>query len=151
MKPERLFCFSSPADGTPTWATHFFFKVTVFVVVPVWVSACVCLNLPTALCRQLCDRTQGAEGPLGAAVRKGCRITAERAETHSKNSPGKGGGAKSQSAALHKEPTWFWKSYWKRNCHCCQRHLHFPDSKEPEDDKGVEVSSKQLSGLYLQA
>ena len=29
-------------------------------------------------------------------------------------------------------PTWFWRSYWKRNCHCCPRHLHFPDSVRAE-------------------
>lgn len=40
-----------------------------------------CLNLPTAVCRKLCDRTQGAEGPLGAAIRQCCRVTGNRAET----------------------------------------------------------------------
>lgn len=50
---------------------------------------CVCLtlNVPAAVCRKLCDRTQGAEGPLGAAVRQSRRVAVERAETdsHSNN------------------------------------------------------------------
>lgn len=45
---------------------------------------CVCMScfsIPAAVCRKLCDRTQGAEGPLGAAVRQIRRVTVERAET----------------------------------------------------------------------
>lgn len=38
------------------------------------------LNSPAAVCRKLCDRTQGAEGPLRAAVRQSRRVTVDRAE-----------------------------------------------------------------------
>lgn len=69
---------------TSGWETHLnktLLRVTVFAVVPVSASGCMCsscLNVPAAVCRKLCDRTQGAEGPLGAAVRQSRRVTVER-------------------------------------------------------------------------
>lgn len=50
-------------------------------------------NLPAAVRRKLRDWTQGAEGPLRAAVRQRCRVTVEKAETrfisHSQKKQGK--------------------------------------------------------------
>lgn len=88
MMQEQLFCFSSPADGTPTWATQFSFKcncvlfqfwiyASVYVCVGGGVSAS-CANSPTAVCRELCDRAQGAEGPLRAAVGQSGRVAVGR-------------------------------------------------------------------------
>lgn len=53
------------------------FPATAFLM---HVCVCVCVHVPTAVCRELCDRAQGAEGPLGAAVRQICRIAAEEGQ-----------------------------------------------------------------------
>lgn len=73
MKQVQLFCFSLQVDGTPTYTSALLFRNCI--------SFCVCLvcvYVPTTVCRKLCDRAQGAEGPLGAAVRQGCRVAAEK-------------------------------------------------------------------------
>lgn len=54
-----------------------------YIVFSHWISfACLlmyfCVYIPTTLCRKLCDRAEGAEGPLGAAVRQSGRVAAEK-------------------------------------------------------------------------
>lgn len=76
---------------TSGWDTHLsktFFKVSVcccvIICVYVVVEVCFCcLNSPTAMSRKVIDRTQGAEGPLRAAVRQSRRVAMERAQTES--------------------------------------------------------------------
>lgn len=46
---------------------------------------CVCLfcvYVPAAVRRKLCDRAQGTEGPLGAAVRQICRVAVGETATN---------------------------------------------------------------------
>lgn len=78
MKQVQLFYFSSPADGTPTYRKDWF-PATVYLHLR---DRLVCVYIPTAVCRKLCDRAQGAERPLGAAVRQICRVAAEETATN---------------------------------------------------------------------
>lgn len=60
---------------TSGWDTH----LQTYIVFQQLLFFCVCVCLfcvyvPTAVCRKLCNRAQGAKGPLGAAVRQSCRV-----------------------------------------------------------------------------
>lgn len=61
--PTEVYCFSATA--------FLFAHVCLFSV-----------YIPTAVCRKLCDRAQGAEGPLGAAVRQSCRVAVGETATN---------------------------------------------------------------------
>lgn len=68
---------------TSGWDTH----LPKYIVCQKLLFFCMCMCLfcvyvPTALCRKLCDRAQGAEGPLGAAVRQSCRVAVGKTATN---------------------------------------------------------------------
>lgn len=74
----RFFCFSSPVDATATCQAKWFY-IQVSLLFFSRLSQHVCL--PAAARGQLGDRAQGAEGPLGAAVRQSCWITGGKTKT----------------------------------------------------------------------
>lgn len=67
--------------GHPPEKHVFNAPVSVSLCEDVYECVCGCLSLPTAVCRELRDRTQCAEGPLGAAVRQSRGVAVNKAQT----------------------------------------------------------------------